>query len=130
MSRSLLSLAAGLLVLHDATQRTQPAAATRAGDDAFFLQARLACISVATVCFAAAGLEGQSSAVRSSPRYQARRQARLRIVRGQPWLCRRRSVSTATWKFARLPVARACSPRRIKEGEFVLATGVPDHRQL
>ncbi len=38
----------------------QPAAATRAGDDAFFLQARLACISVATVCFAAAaGLEGQ-----------------------------------------------------------------------
>ena len=35
-------------------------AATRAGDDAFFLQARLACISVATVCFAAAaGLEGQ-----------------------------------------------------------------------
>ena len=39
---------------------TQPAAATRAGDDAFFLQARLACISVATVCFAAAaGLEGQ-----------------------------------------------------------------------
>ena len=28
--------------------------ATRAGDDAFFLQARLACISVATVCFAAA----------------------------------------------------------------------------
>ena len=40
----------------------QPAAtaATRAGEDAFFLQARLACISVATVCFAAAaGLEGQ-----------------------------------------------------------------------
>ena len=40
----------------------QPAAtaATRAGDDAFFLQARLACLSVATVCFAAAaGLEGQ-----------------------------------------------------------------------
>ena len=35
-------------------------AATRAGDDGFFLQARLACISVATVCFAAAaGLEGQ-----------------------------------------------------------------------
>ena len=40
----------------------QPAAtaATRAGDDAFFLQARLPCLSVATVCFAAAaGLEGQ-----------------------------------------------------------------------
>ena len=40
----------------------QPAAtaATRAGEDAFFLQARLACLSVATVCFAAAaGLEGQ-----------------------------------------------------------------------
>ena len=39
----------------------QPAAtaATRADEDAFFLQARLACISVATVCFAAAaGLDG------------------------------------------------------------------------
>ena len=42
----------------------QPAlkAATRAGDDAFFLQARLACISVATVCFAAAAAKAEVAA--------------------------------------------------------------------
>ena len=98
-------------------------AATRAGDDGFFLQARLACISVATVCFAAAaGLEGQklgSPLLAALPGVAAAGalayRARPALALSPPMTLDDVEIRDAPGKGEGL-----FASRRIKEGEFIL----------
>ena len=101
-------------------------ASTRAGDDAFFLQARLACISVATVCFAAAaGLEGQklgSPLVAALPGVAA---AGALAYRARPALALSPPMTLDDVEIREAPGKGEglFARRRIDKGEFVMVGG-------
>ena len=104
----------------------QPAAtaATRAGEDALFLQARLACVSVATICFAAAaGLEGQklgSPLVAALPGVAA---AGALAYRARPVLALAPPMTLDGDVEIREAPGKGeglFASRRIKEGEFIM----------
>ena len=98
-------------------------AATRAGDDGFFLQARLACISVATVCFAAAaGLEGQklgSPLIAALPGVAA---AGALAYRARPALALTPPLTLDDVEIREAPGKGEglFASRRIKEGQFIM----------
>jgi len=99
------------------------AAATRAGDETLFLQARLACISVATVCFAAAaGLERQqigSPLVAALPGVAA---AGALLYRAKPAITWDEPLGIEDLEVREAPGKGEglFASRRIKAGEFIM----------